>query len=155
MDRLMCNSYCDWIKYYYTGKPINEGWVYTHTNLFELGTRLVKYQSLGYIVIGFFQLWNPKASGIYTYPEAMASFDRTDTLFSQLFAREKRELIADTVCIHLASENGRMGQNWFGRKSRPFRPLTLKEKLYWAFYTLRNKFIKSKVNLVDVYGDTQ
>lgn len=146
IDRLMCNSYSAWMKYWYFGKPINEGWCYTHTDIFPMGVRLVKYHSpQGYITIGYFQMWNPKASGIMSYPEEKASFDRTDTMFAQVWQRKDRHLIPDFVCIHLASENGKQGQNWFGRQSRPFRPMTLKEKLVVNFYKLiyffKNLFI--------------
>ena len=137
VDRLMCNSYLEWLKYTYFGKPLNEGWVYVHTDQFPMGVRLVKYHSEGYIPIGYFQLWNPKASGVCTYPEIKAAYDRTDTMFTQdNWNRKDRHLIADFVVVHLASQNHAQGQNWYGRKTRPFRLMNTKEKLLAKWYTL-------------------
>jgi hypothetical protein len=143
IDRLMCNTYSDWVRYVYHGKPLNEGWCYVHTDQFPMGVRIVKYHSEGYLPIGYFQLWNPNGSGVYDYPEVQASFDRTDVLHAQQFDREQRKFIPDVICIHLASENHKQGQNWFGRKTRPFRPMTFKEK--FAFYWYRFTFNAANV----------
>ena len=126
IDRLMCNSYEDWIDFIHMNKdirPIHEGWVYLHLSQFEIGQRIVQYHGDGYMPIGFFQLWNPKASGVYTYPKEHAAFDRTDVLHLKQFPRENRRFIPELVCIHLASEDTFMGQNWGGRRSKQFLPL--------------------------------
>lgn len=138
IDRLMCNSYDDWIKYYYLGKPIHEGWIYLHLHQFHVGQRIVKYNNDGFLPIGFFQLWNPKGSGIKDYPTSNEAFDRTDTLFSKRFPRQNREFMPDLACIHLASEEAHQGQNWYGRKTRKFAPSILTK--YTVGYKIRRWF---------------
>jgi hypothetical protein len=145
IDRLMCDSFMDWMKYFYSGKPVNEGWCYTHLDAFPVGTRLVKYHSEGYIPIGFFQLWNPSVSKITHYPEQNAAFDRTDTLFAQLFPKKSRRFIPDFAVIHLASEDTYQGQNWQGRISKPFRPLT-----FWQ--NIKYRWMKFKFNLKNAFN---
>jgi hypothetical protein len=79
--------------------------------------------SEGYEPIGFFQMWNPKASGVYLYPELHGAADRTDVLFAKKWARKNRGLIPEIIGIHLDSENStinEMGKNWNGRKTNYF-----------------------------------
>jgi hypothetical protein len=123
IDRLMCNSYADWYKYMHkTGKPVHEGWIYLHTEIFQIGTRLVQYYGDGYLPIGFFQLWHPGTSGISRYPTADVGYDRSDVVFLKQWARVHRQLIPDLLCIHLANAAHSMGQNWTGRKTPRFEP---------------------------------
>lgn len=125
IDRLMCNSYQEWIDFIHMNddkKSIHEGWIYLHMHYFPVGQRIVQYQGDGYMPIGFFQFWNPKVSGVYTYPVENVGFDRTDVLHLKQFPREKRKFIPELVCVHLASEETYMGQNWNGRTSKKFLP---------------------------------
>lgn len=124
IDRLMCNSYQEWHNFInFATKGIHEGWVYLHLHYFPLGQRIVFYNNEdGYTPIGFFQLWNPKGSGVYTYPQKETGFARTDLLHARQFPRGNRDFIPDFVCVHLASEHGTMGHNWSGRKSQRFAP---------------------------------
>ena len=128
IDRMMCNSYNDWIDYIQKdgNNLIHEGWVYLHMHHFHIGQRIVDYHNDGYYPIGYFQLWNPKGSGLFTYPSEIIGFDRTDVLHAKKFTREKRRLIPDLVCIHLASEEHEMGQNWKGRTTKSFSSKSLK-----------------------------
>jgi len=126
IDRMMCNSYEEWHNFLTdTTKPIHEGWIYLHLHTFPIGQRIVQYHGDGYMPIGYFQLWNPKGSGVYTYPVNKPGYDRTDVLHLKQFPVEKRDFIPDLVCIHLASQKHAQGQNWMGRSTKEFRPLEL------------------------------
>jgi len=88
-----------------------------------MGVRIAEYMGEGYEPIGFFQMWNPPASGVYTYPEQHGAADRTDVLHAKKFARGKRQLLPELIAIHLDSEDldlQQMGKNWNGRKTLPF-----------------------------------
>lgn len=124
IDRLMCNSYEEWIDFIFSTKSLYGGWIYQHIDLFKLGTRLVQYHGDLYWPIGYFQLWNPSKTNIYTYPiaESQPGFDRVDVQMLKQFPQEKRELLASLICIHIASENHKQGQNWKGRGTRQFGP---------------------------------
>ncbi|HEY4062357.1 MAG TPA: glycosyltransferase family A protein [Puia sp.] len=123
IDRMMCNSYADFYDFLYVKtKPVHEGWIYLHLDLFPLGQRITQYYGEGYMPIGYFQLWNPKGSNIFSYPVVQAAFDRTDILHLKQWKRERRAFIPELICIHLASEEHKQGQNWEGRKTRSFLP---------------------------------
>lgn len=126
MDRLMCNSYNDWYNFITLQgnvQPIHEGWIYLHLHQFPIGQRIVQYHGEGYMPIGYFQMWNPKGSGVTTYPVEISGFDRTDVCHLKQFKRENRLFLPELVCIHLASEVHIQGQNWRGRTSRDFLPV--------------------------------
>ena len=124
IDRMMCNSFKDWHKFIslrqLTG--IHEGWIYLHLHHFPIGQRIVQYHGDGYMPIGYFQMWHPKKSNIHSYPVEICGFDRTDVGHLKQFPREKRGFIPELVCIHLASEDHAMGQNWRGRTTKDFLP---------------------------------
>lgn len=124
IDRLMCNSYKEWIDFLFVRKkPIHEGWIYLHIDQFPVGTRLIQYQGgEGYLPIGYFQLWSPEGSGIYRYPIHKSGFDRTDVLHLKQWTKENRHLIPDIVCVHLANEKHKQGTNWQGRLTAHFGP---------------------------------
>lgn len=133
-DRYMCNSYEKWMNYVSNPQPIQEGWVYIHTNQFPIGVRLAEYHHKkgGWEPIGFWQLWNPKTSGVVEYPTEHGSCDRTDVLHAKKFTRSQREFLPEIIVIHLdssetSSEN--MGTNWKGRKTPIFGPSINIEKL--------------------------
>lgn len=123
MDRLMCPSYEEWIKFIENPAKIQEAYIYIHPTAFPVGVRIAEYMSKGYEPIGYFQMWNPSGSGIYDYPTQHGKADRTDVLHTKKFPRSKRQLIPELLCIHLDSENStaiKMGKNWNGRKTAPF-----------------------------------
>lgn len=127
IDRMMCPNYQEWIKFIENPKLTHEGWVYVYTNIFPMGVRIAKFYTdefdTGYLPIGFFQMWNPKKSGVVRYPEQHGSADRTDVLMAQNFAKGNRHLIPEVIGIHLESEalgNTEMGKNWNGRKTKTF-----------------------------------
>lgn len=124
IDRMMCNSYEDWIKF--KKKPkIHEGWIFMFLDAFPMGVRNVAYSSEGFIPIGFFQMWNIKKSGIANYPIKHCKKEkwtiRSDTFHTKQWPPENRGFIPEIVAIHLASSNGeKMGINWQGRKTPYF-----------------------------------
>ena len=125
-DRLMCPSYEKWIEFLNNPQKIQEGWVYIHLDSFPIGVRLAEYNNKngGYEPIGYFQLWNPKGSGVFNYPTQHDYCDRTDVLQCKKFARQNRELLPEIVVIHLESEGlsvDSMGKNWKGRKTKLFQ----------------------------------
>lgn len=130
IDRLMCHSWEDWQCFLEKPKPINELYYLVQARAFPIGSRVAHYnQKDGWFPIGFFQLWNPKGSGICHYPTDSIGADHTDVLMSKSFPLGKRHLIAETYVIHLDSERGKeMGLNWSGRKSKPFGPVKEEKK---------------------------
>lgn len=86
----------------------------------EYGSRLLNLNEDGWTPIGFFQLWNPGESGVFTYPNKHGAADRTDVEFSKRWKREHRELLAEIIALHLESESVAMGANWKGRTTRMF-----------------------------------
>ena len=122
IDRFMCDSYAKWEHFLYEEeRPVHDKWYLIHMDLFPIGHRLCNYGSDGYVPIGFFQLWNPTASGVLFYPEQISGYDRTDVVHAKQFNKLQKSFLPELMCVHLQSESGAMGQNWYGRKSRPFK----------------------------------
>lgn len=127
IDRMMCNSYEDWIKFKKHPK-IHEGWIYMHIDAFKMGVRNVSYGENieGYIPIGFFQLWNIKTSKIKKYPIKHMDHndnwqDRIDTIHAKKWEPKHRAFIPEIVAVHLDSENSdRMGVNWDNGRKTPY-----------------------------------
>lgn len=121
IDRMMCPTYKKWIDFIDNPSPMHEGWIYVHTTAFPLGVRIAEYKNKGWEPIGFFQLWNPKGSGVYEYPKEHGSVDRSDVLFAKKFPRNRRQLIPEILSIHIDSEEMvSMGKNWNGRQTAKF-----------------------------------
>ena len=85
-----------------------------------LGSRLVWTNEQGYLPIGFFQMWNPKGSGVRTYPINHGEAARADCQFALAWPRSRRELLPEIVAIHLESQSTTQGLNWRGRRAREF-----------------------------------
>ncbi len=158
-DRLMCPSYEKWTEFLNNPQKIQEGWVYIHMDAFPIGVRLAEYNNkdAGYEPIGYFQLWNPKGSGVFNYPTEHDYCDRTDVLHCKKFARKDRELLPEIIVIHLESEGlsvGSMGKNWKGRKTRLFESqVHLKDQVELEVEELyeKAKEILEKYNLSYVF----
>ena len=158
-DRLMCPSYEKWTEFLNDPQKIQEGWVYIHMDAFPIGVRLAEYNNkdAGYEPIGYFQLWNPKGSGVFNYPTEHDYCDRTDVLHCKKFARKDRELLPEIIVIHLESEGlsvGSMGKNWKGRKTRLFESqVRLKDQVELEVEELHEKAkeILEKYNLSYVF----
>lgn len=145
IDRMMCPNFEEWIKFISNPRQTHTGWVYIHPTAFPIGVRIGEYMSEGYEPIGFFQMWNPKASGVYLYPELHGAADRTDVLFAKKWARKDRALIPEIIGVHLDSENStinEMGKNWNGRKTNYFGLSDGKKELS-LFKSFFKKTIKS------------
>jgi hypothetical protein len=124
IDRLMCNSYEEWQQYTTHPEVQHSCNAFVQANAFPLGTRVANMAENqdGYIPIGFFQLWNPGATGIVDYPHS-ANAGLSDMRFAKQWKRAERSLIPEIVGIHLASEVSEMSVNWRGRRSPPFGPI--------------------------------
>jgi hypothetical protein len=120
MDRMMCTDFKAWLRY--LSKPENQhgrdGCL--RANAFPLGARLLDLGRDGYVPIGFFQMWNPRGSGVFQYPNEHGYCDRTDTLFARGWRRIHRRLLPELVGIHLESAAVEMGANWRGRTTPVF-----------------------------------
>jgi hypothetical protein len=146
IDRMMCPTYQEWEKYINNPKPLHEGWIFVHTNIFPFGVRIAEYKNKGWEPIGYFQLWHPKTSGVYEYPDEHGAVDRSDVLFAKNWNRGDRHLIPELIAIHLESESlnlAEMGKNWNGRKTLEFSPNVkvkakeYSEKLGFKFYLMQ------------------
>ena len=161
-DRLMCPSYEKWAEFINAPRKIQEGWVYIHMDPFPIGVRIAEYNNkdAGYEPIGYFQLWNPRGSGVFNYPTKHDYCDRTDVLHCKKFARRDRELLPEIIVIHLESEGlsvDSMGKNWRGRKTRLFEPqVHLKDKVDLEIKELHEKAneILKKYNLSCIFVNT-
>jgi len=120
-DRLMCPGYREWLNFLDTTPPLQDSWIFIHLDSFPVGVRLAEYKNYhgGYEPIGYFQLWNPKGSGVYEYPDQHGFADRTDVLHAKKWPRDKRELLPEVPVIHLESKPG-IGLNWKGRTTPKF-----------------------------------
>lgn len=123
VDRMMCQDFDSWISFISNPSLLHQGWVYIYTDAFPIGVRIGEYNNTGYTPIGFFQLWNPRAAGVYEYPTQHGAADRTDVQFAKKWPRRKRLFIPEIISIHLESEAlgvNEMGKNWNGRKTKLF-----------------------------------
>lgn len=126
MDRLDCVGFERWEKYKQTKSILTDNWL-LHTAGLPLGARLVHLYGgksengrfEGYRPLGFFQLTH--RSSFDKYPQNSDSADHCDLAFAKQYPREKRMLIPELFGIHLISDDARKGQNWRGRKTKPFK----------------------------------
>ena len=88
----------------------------------EIGSRLTFYW-LGdaWNVLGFFQLWCPKISGVEHYP-SFTDASSSDIVFSQLWPRIRRTLIPEILAVHIEEGQSQSGRNWSGRPVLNFYP---------------------------------
>lgn len=156
-DRLMCPNYESWIDFIDNPQKIQEGWVYVHLDAFPVGVRLAEYHSeSGWEPLGYFQMWNPKVSGVSNYPTEHGLADRTDVLQAKKWTREKRELLPEIITIHLDSEGlntNQMGKNWQGRKTKLFsrnKNTKLSKKGYRKI--VFNSILKRKLKKITLYA---
>lgn len=133
IDRQLCSSYEDFAEWMTQPYVNHECDMYLHSHQpFPLGTRLGRlssdpnsYSDLGYVPLGFFQMWYEGGKEKKVYPEEHKSFARSDLLFSYQWPRDRRAIIPEIVgAIHLATpdQKAHMGVNWGGRVSAKFGP---------------------------------
>jgi len=142
IDRMMCPNFEEWMEFVSSPRQTHTGWVYIHPTVFPMGVRIGEYMSEGYEPIGFFQMWHPKTSGVYEYPEMHGSADRTDVLFAKKWSRKNRGLIPEIIAVHLDSEDSTiqdMGKNWNGRKTSHFGLRSEKKELSFFQKLLKKK----------------
>lgn len=120
MDRFIVKGYKAWAEMMELPALQQECSVYVHLNAFPLGERVMAMDAGGYVPIGFFQMWNPGATGIKTYPEEHTSAGKGDMVFAKQWKRQKRAFLPELVAYHLESEDSEMEANWHGRKTKPF-----------------------------------
>ena len=121
-DRVMCRSFVDWAKFRCEPRLQHEDECWIHMNQFPFGHRVAIHSYGGYIPIGFFQMWSPSVSGIFSYPEGHTTAAREDTKFALQWPRAKRSLLPEVIAYHLESEAAPMAANWSGRTTRRFGP---------------------------------
>lgn len=120
IDRFLVHGRTEWDAFIDNPLLQQEAGAYIHMNAFPIGTRVMHGFAGGYVPIGFFQMFNPTASGIKTYPAVGTHAGRTDTLFAQQWPRAKRGLIPEIIGYHLESIDAANAANWSGRKTMPF-----------------------------------
>jgi len=120
IDRFNMVGYDEWDRHMRKPKMINECSVYVHPNRYPLATRFMSPEFGGYLPIGFFQMWNPKGSGITFYPACHTNAGRTDMLMAGNWPRSLRGFLPEIIGFHLESEKAAQGVNWGGRKTPRF-----------------------------------
>lgn len=119
-DRHVIPSIQQWREHMALPRLQQENGMYVHVDAYRMGTRFAAEQHGGYLPIGFFQLWNPKVSGVTVYPQQHNGAGRTDMLFALNWRRGKRALLPEVVAYHLESELVPQGTNWDGRATARF-----------------------------------
>lgn len=128
MDRMMCQSYKEWIQFLESPQVQWENNIWIHSGPFKAGVRIAQMEKDGCVPIGYFQCWNQGVMNLM-YPTEHTSAARGDMQFGMQFPRNKRQFLNECIAIHLESplSNGKieMGQNWNGRTSEEFSINTL------------------------------
>lgn len=86
---------------------------------FERGHR-IELGNVGYVPIGFFQLWDPLMSSVHRYSEKKDDASSDDVKFAYNWPRERRHRIPGLSVYHLDSGKSMMGVNWKGRTTKRF-----------------------------------
>lgn len=120
IDRFLVRGFEAWAGFQSVPRLQHEDETYIHLGAFPMGTRVMHRHAGGYVPIGFFQLWNPQVSGIRRYPEEHTNAGRGDTVFAQLWPRNRRAFIPEIVAYHLESSDAANAANWNGRTTAPF-----------------------------------
>ena len=118
-DRVNVPSFDAYIKYH--SNPVLQllNQAFLVMNEFPNGARLIRGN--GYVPIGYFQLWNPKGSGVFTYSVKHDEMNsHCDVSHAETWPRNKRGFIPEFIAMHLMSEDEGHGTNWEGRISKPF-----------------------------------
>lgn len=120
-DRHICKGAEQWRQFMALPQLQHESNTWVHMDKFPMGTRLmIDSVGAGYIPLGFAQLWNPKVSGVTTYPEQHETAARTDVQFAMKWKRRDRSLIPEVVMYHLESDDASGASNWSGRTTAHF-----------------------------------
>jgi hypothetical protein len=130
-DRFNVRGAKAWLNFIQAPVLQHENEAYIHVNhRFEVGTRVMAHDT-GYVPIGFFQLWHPTTSKVFTYPKKHGDAGRTDMLFAKQWPREKRGFIPEIIAYHLESEDSSGSANWRGRTTSEFK---IQERSLWQIF---------------------
>jgi len=128
IDRFDIKGYPLWDEFLSMPRLQHEDESWIHAQAFPIGHRVMFSHAQGWLPLGFYQMWHPKASGITHYPTAHGTAGRTDTLFSMQWPRPLRGFIPEIIGYHLmGAEPGSMGANWIGRTTPSFAHLPQKQ----------------------------
>ncbi len=126
-DRVMIPSYEDWQKAQYSGVLSHSHSSVNMPKGYALGDRWMTADT-GHVPIGFLQLWHSDADEwhgqkIRKYPMHHGAAHRTDVQFGLEWDWKHRQLLAEILVVHLASDpNSKLGANWNGRTTPRFGP---------------------------------
>ncbi len=121
IDRFEVKGYQEWDAFTALPPLQHECGTYIHLKSFPLGTRIMFDHTDGWLPLGFFQMWNPRVSGVSVYPSNHTTAGRSDTLFSMQWPRSMRGLIPEVIAYHLdPADKEAMDTNWSGRVSKSF-----------------------------------
>lgn len=118
-DRLLVHSSTAWDRVRRLSSPsiVDNRWLILRDA--EFGDRFVT-DALGWLPLGYFQLWHP-ACGT-AYPEqSSGGAEASDIRHAANWPQHRRELLPNLYVYHLESESSKIGANWNGRRTRPFR----------------------------------
>ncbi len=120
-DRIMIESFKDWSDFIQMPDIYKENWL-IDLSRYTIGSRIsFNHTGDNWHVLGFFQMWNPKTSGVYCYP-SNNDVSQSDLIFSSSWHRSWRVLLPEVVVVHLEEGKSATGKNWLGRKSKNFKP---------------------------------
>ncbi len=103
-------------------------WWHPH---FDPGSRWVSNLH-GYVPIGFFQLFNGSETTPQGYHQKRYQYHhgdaaRSDVQFALQWDRRNRQVLPEVIVLHLSSEQGPIGVNWEGRKTKRFGPEAIQD----------------------------
>lgn len=125
-DRVMVKGWNEYQRFVQSGFLWHDYQCRLRCPPFPLGDRWVSPQD-GMAIIGYAQLFHPQAtewrgSRVRRYPERHNSAARCDVQFSMLWDRNRRVYLPEIICVHLESEEAKLGANWTGRTTQRFGP---------------------------------
>lgn len=72
---------------------------------------------LGYVPIGYFQLWNARTQK--DYPHSLGSAAHDDIMFAAEWPAAYRRHLPTAICYHLCARAPKWGENWDGQRQQP------------------------------------
>ena len=123
IDRFHAGGYEAWRQFCGASRHLSKVAVPTPQTM-PMGYRIAHPELGGYAPCGFFQLWNPAATGFHDYPvDPGGTAEGSDMLHAARWPRVGRELIPEVFGIELLSSPRLIvGENWRGARARDSRP---------------------------------
>lgn len=130
-ERFSVIGYKAWSEFkaaFHTDPQFSYRYLVTTPPHLHVGANVV-HKQLGYTPIGYFQLWHSSYMHKHElrYPDTQSTAEHTDVQFALRWPRVKRLLLPTVRVFHLESEKAKMGANWSGRKTKPFKAGSTKE----------------------------